>query len=209
MKTLLIIAVTAFILAGCSSTRVTSSWKTDSISTQKYNKILVVGLIKETDRSTQEKMETHLVGDLKAMGYNAVGSLQEFGPKAFDKMEEAQVLNVIKNSGVDAIITIVLLDKEKESRYVPSSIHYSPFGYYHGRFWRYYGTMQNRIYEPGYYVTDTRYFWESNFYTMHGETLLYSAQTRSFDPANTELMAHEYGQTIVKDMQKKLVLTQQ
>jgi len=198
-----------FVLAACSSTRVTSSWKAESTGPQKYNKILVVCLIKESDRSIQEKMEKHLMGDLKELGYNSVTSLEEYGPRAFDGMEESAVINKLKSSRIDAILTIVLLDKEKESKYVPASIHYSPFGYYHGRFWRYYGTMQNRIYEPGYYVTDTRYFWESNFYTVTNETLLYSAQMKSFDPVNTEAMAHEYGQTIVKDMEKQQVILKQ
>lgn len=209
MKKILISTIILLVLAACSSTRVTSSWKADSIGTQKYSKILVVGLIKESDRAIQEKMENHLAGDLKELGYNAVTSLQEYGPKAFDGMDESAVINKLKNSGVDGILTIVLLDKEKESRYIPASIHYSPFGYYHGRFWRYYGTMQNRIYEPGYYVTDTRYFWETNFYAITNEDLLYSAQMNSFDPVNTEAMAHEYGQTIVKDMEKQQVILKQ
>ncbi|MBL0359004.1 MAG: hypothetical protein IPP72_20035 [Chitinophagaceae bacterium] len=209
MKKILIMAAVIISFTGCSSTRITSSWKSDSIHNLKYNKVLVVGFVKDTDRAALEKMEQHLVGDLKDLGYNAVASMQEYGPKAFDKMEEAQVLDKLKSSGVDAVITIVLLDKEKESRYMPGSIHYSPFGYHQNRFYRYYGTMNTRIYEPGYYVTDTRYFWESNFYTINTETLLYSAQTTSFDPVNAESLGHEYGMTIVNDMVKQNVLAKQ
>lgn len=209
MKKILIVAVVSLSVAACSSTRVTTSWKADSISNQQYNKIMVVGFTKDTDRGALEKIELHLVDDLKQFGYNATAAMQEYGPKAFDKMDEAQVLDKLKNSGVDAVITIVLLDKEKESRYVPGSIYYSPFGYHQGRFYRYYGTMQTRIYEPGYYVTDTRYFWESNFYTIGTETLLYSAHTTSFDPVNTEALGHDYGMTIVKDMVKQRVLAKQ
>jgi hypothetical protein len=197
------------ILAGCGSSRITTSWKAENISVKKYNRIMVVGLIKENDRTVQQNMENHFVGDLKALGYNAVSSLQEYGPKAFDNMIEEAALAKLKGSGVDAVMTIVLLDKEKERKYVPGNMFYSPYGYYYNRFWGYITTLYRRIYEPGYYVTDTKYFWESNFYDMGTEKLIYSAQTRSFDPVNTESMGHKYGKMIVKDMVKSNILQKQ
>ncbi|MFC0775099.1 hypothetical protein [Terrimonas alba] len=202
MKTIKWLGIIALFLAGCTSSRITSSWKDENVSPKQYNKILVLGLIRETDRTIRENMENHFVGDLQALGYNAVSSLKEYGPKAFEKMDEEAALAKLNNSGVDAVVTIVLLDKEKEKRYVPGYINYSPYGYYYNRFWGYYGTMNRRIYEPGYYVTDTKYFWESNFYDMGTQKLLYSVQTQSFDPANSESLGHEYGQLIVKNMVK-------
>jgi hypothetical protein len=200
------LAVLLLLTACSSSSKITSSWKAPDATSKKYNKILVLALIRENDRTIQENMEKHFVGDLHDLGYNAISSLQEYGPKAFDKMEENEALEKLKNTGVDAVITIVLLDKKKERKYVPGSMMYSPYGFYYGRFWGYRGTLYNRIYQPGYYVSDTRYFWESNLYEMPGQNLVYSAQTQSFDPANSESMGHQYGQMIVKDMAKKKIL---
>jgi hypothetical protein len=187
-----------FVLAGCHTSKITTTWKAENITPQKYNKVLVLGLIKESDRSIQEKMENHFVGDLQDLGYNAVSSLKEYGPKAFDKMEEAAAIEKLKNSGVDAVLTIVLLDKEKERQYIPPT--------YSNRFWGYHNYRYLRIYEPGYYVTSTKYFWESNFYEMGNQKLLYSVQTQSFAPENTESMGHEYGRMIVKNMVKQNIL---
>jgi hypothetical protein len=210
MKKIIFSALTFLLIAwGCSSSKITSSWKADNIVPEKYNKIMVLGLIREVDRSLQEQMEDHLVGDLQNMGCNAVSSLKIYGPKAFDNMDETAALNKIKNSGIDAVITIVLLDKQKERKYVPGNLTYSPYGYYYDRFWGYRSVLYQRIYQPGYYVTDTKYFWESNFYEMTGQKLIYSVQTKSFDPANKETMAHEYGMMIVKDMEKQHILTKQ
>ncbi len=191
----------ALIAMGCNSSKITTSWKATNAVMQKYNKVLVLGLIKENDRSIQEKMEKHFAGDLQELGYNAVSSLKEYGPKAFDKMEEVAAIEKLKNSGVDAVLTIVLLDKEKERQYIPPN--------YFNRFWEYSYSRYQRIYEPGYYVTSTRYYWESNFYEMGTQKLLYSVQTKSFDPANAESMGHEYGRMIVKNMVKKNILYQQ
>lgn len=201
--------VLLLIVAGCTTSKITTSWKAENTVPQKYNKILVLGLIREADRTIQEKMENHFVGDLKELGYNAISSMQEYGPKAFDKMDEEAALSKLKNSGVNAVITIVLLDKEKERKYIPGNMSYSPYSYYYNHFWGYRTTLYNRIYEPGYYVTDTKYFWESNLYDMSTQKLVYSVQTQSFDPANSESMGHEYGLMIVKNMVKQNVLKQQ
>jgi hypothetical protein len=191
---------------GCTTSKITTSWKAENAVVRKYDKILVLGLIHEADRTIQEKMENHLVGDLKQLGYHALSSLDEYGPRAFDKMDEQAAVEKLKNSGVDAVLTIVLLDKEKERKYVPGNIHYSPYGYYYNRFWGYRTALFHRIYEPGYYVTNTRYFWESNLYDMSTQTLVYSAQTQSFEPASSASLGHEYGQMIVKNMVKQNVL---
>jgi hypothetical protein len=198
--------IIAIVISACTTSRITSSWRDERISISKYKKIMVLGLIRETDRSIQQSMENHLVDDLHSLGYNAVSSLQEFGPKAFDKMEEEQAISKLKNSSIDAVLTIVMLDKKKESKYVPGHIYYSPYGLYYNHFWGYRTTLYHRIYEPGYYVTDTKYFWESNLYDMVTQKLAYSVQTQSFDPVNSESMAHEYGKMIINNMVKEHVL---
>ena len=205
----IIAALLISLLGGCSSSKIMHSWKSDALATGKYNKILVVGLNGDDNIAMRAKMEEHLVGDLKALGYQAISSLQEYGPKALATREEETVLNELKSSGVDAVITIVLLDKEKEKHYVPGEVYYSPYFIYQRNFWGYYRTMYGRIYSKGYYTTSTRYFWESNLYDLKSKELLYSVQTESFDPASLESMAHEYGKLIVKDIVKKQVLNSQ
>ncbi|RYZ24241.1 MAG: hypothetical protein EOO16_01505 [Chitinophagaceae bacterium] len=66
--------------------------------------------------------------------------------------------------------------------------------------WQYYGVLYDRIESPGYYAESTRYFWESNFYDLEGNQLLYTVQTESFDPPSTERQAHEYGKKIVANL---------
>lgn len=58
-------------IMSCKSTYITSTWKAPDITPRKYNKMMVLGIIREADRSIKERMEDHLVGDLKTLGYNA------------------------------------------------------------------------------------------------------------------------------------------
>lgn len=198
-----------FIVAGCGpSSKITSSWKADNAAPKKFKKIVVVGIIREADRTLREKMEQHLAADLRDLGYDATCSCDEYNPKTFENMTEDQVIGKMRNAGVDAVLTVVLLDKTKERYYVPGRVRYTPYVVYHNRFWIYTRTVYDRIYTEGYYAEDTKYFWETNLYdlTENGQQLIYSAQSQSFDPLSSETLGHEYGQMIARDMVKNNVL---
>lgn len=170
----------------------------------------MLGLINGTDRSIRESMEQNIAADLRDLGYNVICACDEYNPKAFENMTEKEALAKLESGGVDAVLTIVLLDKIKEKYYVPGNVHYSPYAIYHDHFWGYYTTMYDRVYTKGYYVTGTKYFWETNLYSIDKNTeLIYSAQSRSFDPQSTSDLTSGYGQMIVKDMLKKKVVRDQ
>lgn len=200
------IAIVLVLLVSCSSSRISYSWRPETPSPSTFSKILVIAMNGDRDASLRKKMENHLVGDLKDLGYNAVSAMEEYGPKAFRDLTEQAVIDKIQDHQIDAVLTIVLLDKTKEKEYIPTGIYYSPYSMYYRRFWPYYTTMYDRIYGAGYYTTDTRYFWESNFYEMNTKELLYTVQTQSFNPPSLESLAHEYGKLIVNDMVKKNLL---
>lgn len=199
MKKVIIGVLFIIAVISCNTTKITTSWQAPGATAKKYNKIMVTGLINEPDRSIREKMENHLADDLRSLGYNVVTALTEYGPKAFENLGEKAVLQKLKSSNVDAVLTIVLLDKEKERSYQPV---YSV----QGNFWGYYGRYYYRLRESGYYVVNTKYYWESNFYDLDKGELLYSVQTNTFDPASSESLGHEYGKLIVKDMLSKKLL---
>jgi hypothetical protein len=204
IKLLPIIAL--FVMSACTSSQITHSWKSE-VPSKNYNKILVLALSRESDVPTRQKMEDHLAGDLRARGYYALSSLRVYGPREYRQMKEEAVVDKLQNSGFDAIITIVLLNKEKERFYVPGRPYYSPYVGYYRQFWGYYTTIYDRIYAPGYYVINTKYFWESNLFDISSKELIYSVHTESFDPSSSDMLAHEYGKMIVKDMVKNQVLT--
>lgn len=200
-------AMLLFGLSACGpSSYLTSSWKAENVQPVKYNKIIVLGLVREADRTMREKMEEHLVSDLKELGYDAICSCNEYNPKAFENMTEEEAIAKLKGSGVDAVLSIVLLDKTKERYYSPGRMYYSPYIIYQDRFWGYSRTMYRRVYSPGYYEENTKYFWESNLYDLGSNQLMYSAQSQTFDPMSFETLGHQYGKMIVNDMVKKNIL---
>ncbi|MBU3713718.1 MAG: hypothetical protein FGM46_02080 [Ferruginibacter sp.] len=203
---LLLFLSLVMMFSGCSSSTITSSWKSDKSISKSFKKILVIAITGNQNHGLRENMESHLAEDLKQRGYTVIQSFQEYGPKSFEGINEKEALDKFKNSGVDAVITITMLNKEKERHYVPGRVYYTPYFFYHRRFWGYYTTIQQRIYEPGYYTEQTNYFWESNLYDLSDNTLLYSVQTKTFNAPSSESIGHEYGRLIVKDMTEKGVI---
>ena len=200
-----IFLLTSLLVVSCNSSRITSSWRTPDVKPVVHKKILVLAL-SQPDNNLKQLMEQHLVDDLKSHNVDAISAYTQYGPKAFDDLNEKEVLEKIKNTGTDAVITIVLLDKSKERSYVRGHIYYTPYAMYYNRFWGYYNTLHTRVYAPGYYVTNTEYFWESNLYDVSSGELVYSVQTKSFNPDNSTALAHAYGQLIIHDMIKNGVV---
>jgi len=203
---LMTVVLIAFLLAGCSPFRITHSWIKENLTGARYDKIMVVGLMLNNERGLREKMENHLAGDLTEKGYTAITSWKEYGPQSFQNMTGQEAVARLRNSGVDAVVTIVLLDKKRERHYVPGRVMYSPYSVYQNHFWGYYSVIFDRVYSSGYYQAETSYFWESNFYDLKTGELLYTVQTKSFEPASVENDAHAYGKRIVGDMVKKGIL---
>jgi hypothetical protein len=196
-----------FVVFACgSSSRITSSWRSNEKATATFKKVIVLGLIKESDRTIREEMEQDLVQELRLRGQDALCACDLYSPKEFDQLTEKEALEKLKDSGVDAVLTIVLLDKTRERYYTPGQSYYTPYGIYYNRFWGYSRTIYGRIYSPGYYTTDTKYFWESNLYDLESGELLYSAQSQSFDPPSSSILGKEYGRLIVDDLVNKRVI---
>lgn len=194
-------------LAACSGTKVTSSWKEPEISLHPSQKIMVMALVTDKEGALKANMEKEMVAALKQKGYQAVSAFQEYGPGAFKGLNEQKALAKIRQKDIDQVMTIVMLDKSKEKNYVPNNRFYRPFPPFYGRFWWYYNSMYDRVYEPGYYTTNTKYFLESNLYNLRDKQLLYSVQTETFDPSSAARMAVVYSQQVVKDMTKQQLIS--
>ncbi len=200
------IMATAFIFS-CSSTKINSSWKAENAQTKPYHNVMVWGLLAEKDSSLRKQMETHLVNDLTSKGYHAVSSIDVYKSKAYKKLTSKEIVDEFKLTGVDAVITIALLNKEQEEKYYPGGFYNQPENTnMYGNLDKYYSGIYERVYTPGYYITTTSYFWESSLFEVKADKMIYSVQTKSFDPNTTETLAHENGLRIIKDMVKKKVI---
>jgi hypothetical protein len=190
------------------ATQVTGSWKNDKAPSAKIQSIMVTAL---TGRANaRQTVENDLARALEKDGYKAVRSFDVIPPtftqgKSPDK--EA-LLEKIKGTDADAILTVALIDQETENRYVPGNYGYAPmtrFGYY-GRFWGYYNTWYPTLYSPGYYTEDKIYFLETNLYDAKTEELLWSGQSETYNPGSLTEFSKEFSLVVLAKMEKDGVL---
>ncbi|RAJ85443.1 hypothetical protein CLV59_102146 [Chitinophaga dinghuensis] len=200
----LIAALAILTATACTSTKVTSSWRANGApQLQRDQKIMVFAMVPQRDMALRSQMENYTVSELRRKGYNASSALQEFGPQQFGQMGEKQVVGKLRSSGASQVLTIVMLDKARQKQYVPGGVYY-PYGPY--GFWPYYSWWYGSMYTPGYYTVNTKYQWEGNLYDLQSGQLLYSVQSKSFDPPTTTRMAVLYAQQVVKDMTRQQLL---
>ena len=193
-------------LCNCSSSKVITTWK-ESGNPRDYKKILVIGIIKDSSISLRKQMEKHLADDLKIAGYNAVTALEEFGKGGLENLEQEQTYTKLCSEGIDAVITIALLDRKKEKFYVPAQVKYYSNLYYYNRIWNYNSIQADLTSSKDSYEESTQYLWETILFDLQTLSPVYTVQTKTFDPSSLREMGHEHGKLIVSKMLKDKILS--
>jgi len=194
------------LIAACgTSTRITGSWKDPNIkaSTGHSKSVLIAALTRNIE--VRSKLETSIAEKASELLINAVKSSDVFTPDFFhDIPPREELLSRIRDTGVDAILTVSLIDKESNTRYVRGSARYAPFPAYpwYGGFYTYLNYWHPYMYDPGYYVTDKTYFLETNLYSAETEQLIWSAQSETVNPASIDAFAREYPEVLMQQMVK-------
>ncbi len=189
-----------------SSTVITGKWEKPMIE-QNYNDILVAALVPTI--SSRSVIEQHMVEDLKEEGVNATQSIDRLPPQLIENEDtKQQIINSIRGDGVDAILTVSLIDKDTETRFVPGSEPYSPYPYYsfYGNFWGYYDYWYPRFYDSGYYTEDKIYYIETNLYDAKSEELIWSAQSETYNPVDIVTFSSEFAHEIVREMKNEGII---
>ncbi|PSL43146.1 hypothetical protein CLV51_109140 [Chitinophaga niastensis] len=196
----LLLVLMALLLVNCGTTvHMTGTWKAPAVASQGYHEILVTSL--SPNVGARQTIETQLAASLKKNGLIAGRSLDifppGFNPETSKEVSEKKILA----AGYKAVLTVSLINKESERRYVPGSVMYAPYPAYgwYGNFWGYYGYMYGSVYTPGYYTTDKTYFLESNLYDLTQEDkLVWSGQSETYNPNSLESFAVAYAKTVTK-----------
>jgi hypothetical protein len=151
-----------------------------------------------------------LAAQTEQRNIKAVKSADFFTPEFYQtKPIKEALLSKIQQTGVDAILTVSLIDEASESRYVPGTTRYYPypaFGWY-GSFYRYYDYWYPSFNDPGYYVTDKTYFIETNLYDAKTENLIWSAQSETLNPSSIDSFVEKYPPLLFSQMVKDGLLT--
>jgi hypothetical protein len=152
-------------------------------------------------------VEKHFTDYLKESGYHAVSALEEYGPKGLANMGQEETYIKLRSNGIDAVITIALIDKTKEKYHKPRNARGYASIYYLNRIWNY-PTIQAELVE-GRYPENNELFWESILFNLNTLEPQYTVQTKSFKAGSAENIGHEYAKQIIGKMIKEKILKKQ
>jgi len=206
LKTAVITIYAMIFIASCApSTSIIVSWKDPEVvsPTNNYASVFVAAL--SSNMTARTKLESAIALQAERNGFKASKSIDYFS-QTFTKDNaptKDQILEKVKAANIDAILTVALVNKEKETRYVPgTTTMYSPYSYgYYGRFGGYYGAMYPTMYDPGYYTTDKTYYIETNLYRTSDEKLIWSAQSKTVNPNGLDDFINGYLKALGKKLQ--------
>ena len=182
------------ILMGCTpANRITSSWiNKNHTQEKKYDKIFIAALV--TNPHVRTHIEEEMRNNISTKGITVESSLDYFPPK-FTKNKPPEVdsmISKIKELDCGLIFTISMIEKQSETRYIPGSNSlYGPYPGYDLRFRGFYSYWYPYMYDQGNYVTDKTYFMEGNIFETSTETLLWSVQTETLNPASIKKFSKE------------------
>jgi hypothetical protein len=192
------LGLTAILLAvaACTTpTSILSSYKSPDVNGHvAYKKVFVSALT--ADVSAQQTVENELSRYLGTRGIATVKSSDTFPPdfhKSGEDKDKDVVLSKIRAAGCDGILTIALVNKETETRYVQGS---GPVGPYYGSYGMYYGYGYGSFYSQGYYTNDKIYYIQTNIFDAQTEKLIWSAQSKTYNPSSLSDFLKGYEEAI-------------
>lgn len=204
----LFIALSLILLTGCSSgTSIVSSWRDPDTTTakEKFKKIMVVALLK--DEATRRIAENRIA----AIGPKFHSSYNLLNGNNLDLTKE-QKIKILQDENYDAVVTMRLVDTQKETDYVPgtnTSIYYGGVGYGYGGMYGYgfgnwYGMYSTTYYDPGYYKETTYYMVETNVFSLKANKLIWTGTTKSSETSSQDLglLVDSIIATVMTEMKK-------
>jgi hypothetical protein len=193
-----VLLLACILITSCSPRYVNTVWKNDHAFPGKYNKIMVASIVNNQDTVLRKNIETHFIEALGSMGYVTVSALAEFGPYGLKDLDQEDSYIRLCNKGIDAIITIALLNKDRATGSESHQSYAQPVKYYYNRIWHY-KELQGK--EP-LAASDSlmKYAWEMILFDLTTLQPHYIAQTKTIDGAIHQSMQDEFWNAFVKKL---------
>ena len=168
------------------------------------------------DLAFKQQLENEFARRLEDRNVQTVLSSQVFRPDFYDERRPSRerLVEAVRETGMEAIMTITLIDEEREERYIPGGAGWGPMWHPHGRF-GFYGTFpgywghwhgHGMGYHPGHVTVDRRYFMETNIYDAETMELVWSAQSETLNPKDISRFTEEYVDTIKAELRDEGIM---
>lgn len=200
------ITLLCIMLCSCSPSYIMTAWKNQHALPGKYKKILVAGMINEQGTNLRGQIEQHFTDGLKKLGYHAVSYLAEFGNGTLVSLQQDTYI-MLANKGIDAVLTIALVDADQQGLPELRIAYKYPARYYDQRT-AYYKQMQSPL-KTGNYIHEAGYLWEMILFDLSTLQPNYISRTQPDTGRIEKSLNHEFWKTMISKMVKEKFLKKQ
>lgn len=184
----------AIALAGCASTDLTSKWADPALGTTKFDRIVTV--FQHPDAAYRRSLEDAMAESIP----NAT--------PAYRVVDDAEIRDEkragakFKAAGFDAVVLMRVVSLDKETTYVPATMHGGAMPY--GRMAGGYSYGWSRVYEPGYLRTDKILTVGTSVYALANEKLVWTSRSETFNPGDVQKVVKDVVAANAKAVRKEL-----
>jgi hypothetical protein len=181
------LVVFALAAGACSSTKLISVYADQSFAGPPFDKLLVVGL--GASEGGRAAFENAVADKLAAQGVLGVASGNLI--VAMQDLTRESLKRWVAKDGYDAVLVARLADVKKQTTYQPPT---------YGDFYGYWGAYGGYISSPGYVLETTTLFVETTLFDASTGKVVYSAQSKTFDPSSRDAMIGDLVPLLVDDL---------
>lgn len=180
------------------------TWADDEYLSTNYDRVAVIGMVQRLD--LRRALERQTAQELRERGDEVSEGLEVFSLD-FEPTEDNRDMmkEKLDAQGIDAVVTLGVLDIDEEQRYIPGSTGYRPRTYVNPLF-TYYSNTYNLVYNPGYYANSTEVFMESNLFDLDANKVIWSGQSRTYERQSVYGFADDFAATVVESMDESQML---
>jgi hypothetical protein len=194
-KNSFVLLIITFVFAACTPPKEsTGVWvNKDKIQGKSFSKLFIVVLT--ADPEARMTIENDIAAIATSRGHPVVKSIDVIetdikNPKVPTKEE---VVAKIKETGCDGVFVAALLKKEEAVGFSQGNTAYYTYWY-------------PSVSTPDYYSHDKTYVMQSNLYDVASEEIMWSVQSKIFDPETLKKFSKAYTSTLIKQLEKEKLI---
>lgn len=199
MNRFLCLLVAATLLAACSSTTLSGSWRDPDFRGQ-IRKVYIVGVAKQD--INRRIFEDTFSRELQPFGVTGLTSYRDL--PSSETIVKEDVARELKRNGADSILMARMVSLRTEQVVTPGYVSgYAPPAPYYRSWDSYYDRRFEAIYQPPTISEFQVATIEANLYEAATGRLIWSAQLETVVENNLEKLFSDFVKTVSKDLQKQ------
>ena len=188
-------AVLLMILTACATTKLSGTWKDESLSGKKFQKLLIIGAAKR--QNVRELFENEFVRQLEDHGIKAIPSYTIIS--AENMLDKDTIVSHIAENKIDAVLITRLTGSKGEREIESGNTYRVPYAYYN-QMHEYYkkGLESSQGSSP--LTTHKVISLETNIYNAETEKLAWATASDVFVQDATYKLTKDFIKVIVKNL---------